>query len=201
VVIYATTPKLGDGGYMKLQVFKRTAQKKSETSKIRREGHIPAVIYAKGKPIDILAVNGNEFSSLMRQVAPGRFSTTVFTLTDKDGHSRRTIIKEIQYEPTTYDVQHLDFEELFDDTLVNIKVPIELSGAVDCVGVKLGGILRQVIRYLRVRCLPKDIPAAFSLNVKDLGISESRRLTDLEIPPTVRPLADLNEVAVVVAKR
>ena len=186
---------------MKLQVFKRTSQRKSETKKIRREGNIPAVIYGKGEALDILSVDGSAFNSLLRQVLPGRLSTTVLTLTDKDGQARRVIIKEIQYEPTTYNVHHLDFEELRDDVKVNVKVPIECTGVVDCIGVKLGGTLRQVIRHIRIRCLPKDIPSVFQLDVKSLGIGEARRLADMEIPNAVRPLADLNEVAVVVAKR
>lgn len=186
---------------MKLQVFNRTAQKKSETKRIQREGNIPAVIYAKGEALDIIAVNGVEFNSLLRQVLPGRLSTSIFTLVDKDGKSRKVIIKEIQYEPTSYRVRHLDFEELFEDSKVNIKIPIEFTGVVDCIGVKLGGVLRQVIRYLRVRCLPKDIPTAFELDVRNLNVAESKRLSDLEIPNTVRPLADLHEVAVVIAKR
>lgn len=186
---------------MKLQFFERTARKKSERNKIRREGNIPAVIYAKGQALDVIAVDGREFGSLLREVVPGRLPTMVFTLTDKNGKHRKAIIKDIQYEPTTYNVQHLDFEELYEDVPVNVKIPIEFTGVVDCAGVKLGGMLRQVIRNIRVRCLPKDIPTVFELDVKSLGINESRRLADLEIPNNVRPLADLKQVAVIVAKR
>lgn len=186
---------------MKLKVFKRAGQRKSEVSKIRREGNIPAIVYLKGKAAENIAVSGTDFNSLLRTVQPGRLSTTIFTLVGEDGKEYPAIIKEIQYAPTTYQVQHLDFEELVDGVKVSVKVPIECTGVVDCVGVKLGGVLRQVIRYLRVRCLPKDIPTAFQLDVKTLAQRESRRLSDLTIPNTVRPLADLKEVAVVIAKR
>ncbi len=111
------------------------------------------------------------------------------------------ILKDIQYDPTNYSIIHLDFEELLDDVPVNVKVPIECTGVVDCTGVKLGGILRQVIRHLRVRCLPKDMPSFFQVDVKAMGIMDVKRLADLNIPQTVRPLADMNEVAVVIAKR
>lgn len=186
---------------MKLEVFKRESLKKSETKRIRREGNIPAVMYVKGKATDALAVKGGEFSSLLRTVQPGHLSTTIFVLSDGKGKERRAVLKEIQYEPMTYKVQHLDFEELFEDVKVNVKIPIECIGAVDCVGAKLGGVLRQVIRHLRVRCLPKDIPSVFQIDVRNLAINESKRLIDLDIPSTVRSLADLNEVAVIVAKR
>lgn len=186
---------------MKLKLLKRDSLKKSETKKIRREGDIPAVIYVKGKATDAIAVNGPEFNALLRTVQPGRLSTAVFSLADEKGKTRRAILKEIQYAPTTYNVQHLDFEELFDDAPVSVKVPIECIGVADCVGIKLGGFLRQVIRYIRVRCLPKDIPQAFLADVKNMAMYETKRLGDLDIPQTVRPLADLNEVAIVIAKR
>lgn len=186
---------------MKLNVFKRAQLKKSESNKIRREGNIPAILYAHGTNTESIVVDGPGFTTLLRGVKPGRLSTTIFNLKDELGKERRAILKEIQYHPTTYNVQHLDFEELFDDVKVNVNVPIECTGVVDCMGVKLGGFLRQVIRQMRIRCLPKDIPSVFTIDVKNMGINESKRLNDLEIPQTVRPIADLNEVAVIVAKR
>lgn len=186
---------------MKLQVSKRNLLKKSETKRIRREGGIPCALYVRGKATDNMIVKGSEFSILMRELQPGRLSTAIFTLADEHGKTRKAILKEIQYEPTTYAVLHLDFEELFDDVKVKLKVPVECSGVVDCVGIKLGGVLRQVLRHVRVSCLPKDIPAAFQLDVKNLALFESKRLSEIEMPETVRPMVNLNEVAVVIAKR
>lgn len=186
---------------MKLQVFKREQIKKSESNRIRREGNIPGIIYTRGKESQSIAVDGAEFGSLMRTVLPGRLSTTVFTLKDDHGKQQRVIVKDIQYHPTTYKVLHLDFEELADDVYVKVNVPIECTGVVDCIGVKLGGVLRQVIRSLRIRCLPKDIPSAFTIDVKAMGQNEKKRLSDLSIPQAVKPIADLNEVAVVIAKK
>lgn len=185
---------------MKLQVKKRSQEKKSEVNKLRREGYIPAIIYVRGKPAEPIAVKASEFEALIRQIQSGRLSTQKFKLVE-NGIEREAILKEIQYAITTYQIIHLDFEELQQNQPVNVKVPIECTGIVDCVGIKLGGVLRQVIRSLRIRCFPKDIPAAFFLDVKSLGIRESRRLSDLEIPQTIRPLADLNEVAAVIVKR
>lgn len=186
---------------MKLKMTSRTAEKKSDVKKMRRADTIPAIIYSHGKNAEPIAVNGTEFTALLRQVQPGRLSTTVFTLVDSKGKEHRAILKDIQYHVTTYNIIHLDFELLQDDVKVNVKVPIECIGMGDCPGIKLGGVLRQVIRFLSVRCLPRDIPSAFILDVKALGPRESRRLGDLDIPQTVRPLVDLKEVAAVIVKR
>jgi large subunit ribosomal protein L25 len=186
---------------MKLKMLTRPSESKSAVKKLRRENSIPAVIYGFGKEAEKIAVESPEFTAHLRSVQPGRLSTTIFTLVDSHGKERRAILKEIQYKVTTYDVIHLDFEELQDKVMVNVKVPIEPINFAECPGVKLGGVLRQVIRHLRVRCLPKDIPQAFVLDAKDMGPRESRRLSDLDIPNTVRPLTNLNEVAAVIVKR
>lgn len=186
---------------MKLQTRKRTAESKSEIKKLRREGFIPAVLYVKEKEGETFAIGASEFNAYLRQVKPGHLPTTVFTLIDENGGERRVLIKDIQYEITTYAVTHLDFEELLDDHKINAKVPIECVGMVDCLGIKLGGVLRQVIRHVRVRCLPKDLPSHFELNIRELGIKQSKRLSDIQIPNTIRPLADLNEVVAVIVKR
>lgn len=186
---------------MKLQIFARSAEKKSEAKQIRRAGNIPAVIYSKGNPGKTIAVNGSDYHALLRSLPDGRLSTTIITLKEEGGDERRVIVKDIEYHPTTYDVLHLDFEELHDDTPVTVKVPIECTGVADCVGIKLGGVLRQVIRQLKVRCLPKDIPTAFELAVEMLQLKGAKRLSDIAMPETVRPMMDLKEVAVVIAKR
>lgn len=186
---------------MKLQVSKRAADKKSESKALRRAGSIPAIIYGQGKAGEAIIISANEFSTLLRKVESGRLCTTVFELHEPKMTTRRAILKDIQYDPTNYSIVHLDFEELLEDVPVNVKIPIECTGIVDCTGVKLGGVLRQVIRYLRVRCLPKDMPSFFQIDVKSMGIMDVKRLADLNIPQTVRPLADMNEVAVVIAKR
>lgn len=186
---------------MKLEMLSRINLKKSDAKKLRRADEIPAILYSGGNEGEPIAVKRSELTALMRQVLPGRLSTTVFSLTDSKGKERRAILKDIQYQVTTYDIMHLDFEELQENVKINVKVPIECIGMADCPGIKLGGVLRQVIRYLRVRCLPRDIPSAFELDVKSLGPRESRRLSELTIPETVRPLANLNEVAAVIVKR
>lgn len=185
---------------MKLAVKPRLGEKKKDVKDIRREGNIPAIIYfSKGQP-EKLIVDGTEFKAVLRGMKPGQLPTTVFTLSDGN-KERRAIIKDIQYHLTSYVVSHIDFEELIDDVPVNIKVPVNCIGVMDCVGIKLGGFLRQVVRHVKVQCLPKNIPAEFSIDVRDLGIRQSKRMKDVELPAGVRPLASLEEVLVVIAKR
>lgn len=186
---------------MKLNVKPRPAEKKSDSKSLRREGFVPACMYVQGKPSETIAISKGELEAFLRGVKPGMLATTRVTLVLENGKEHTALVKDIQYDVTSYSVLHVDFEELKENVLVNVNVPIECTGVADCMGIKLGGVLRQVIRSLRVQCLPKDLPETFKLNISSLGLYESKRLNEIEIPKNVVPKADLKEVAVVIAKR
>ncbi|MCB1134755.1 MAG: 50S ribosomal protein L25 [Chlamydiia bacterium] len=186
---------------MKLSVRKRSAKQKSELTTIRRNGDVPAVLYSKGKDGQALAVDGREFDTARRSIPSGHLPTTQFELHDADGSVRKAVVKAIDYHPTTYQVLHLDLMELHAGAEVNVKVPIVLTGVADCVGVKVGGVPRQVIRHLLVRCKPEHIPACLELDIRTLALKQSKRLSEIELPATVTPLVDMDEVAIVIAKR
>lgn len=185
---------------MKLTVSKRAGEKKSELTKLRHQGDIPAAVYSKGKPCEKITVKGAEFSAVIRGLPKGYLPTTVFEL-EVDGKKIKAIVKDIQYHPTTYQVLHLDFMILDDKVVVDVKVPIACIGEADCVGVKLGGFVRPVKRHVKVRCLPKDIPTDFKLSIKELAIGQSKRIGDIEFGNAIRPLATDKEIVVVIAKR
>lgn len=185
---------------MELNIIRREEQRKSATKKLRREGQIPAVLYGEANKAEAIAIASAELQGILRQVLPGRLSTTLFKL--KEGTtSYQAVLKDVQYHPTTYDIIHVDFQILQKDKPVTVKVPIECIGIADCQGIKLGGFLRQVIRYLPVECLPADIPSYYEVDVSGLNIKQSKRLSDLPISSKVRPLAKLKEVVVVIAKK
>jgi large subunit ribosomal protein L25 len=184
---------------MKLTITPRGENKKGAINEIRRKGDIPAILYVKGKICEPIVINGVEFKAILRNLKPGHLPTTIFTLSDKK-HERRVIIKDIQRHTVNYQVSHIDFEELVDNETLSLKVPVTMVGTADCIGVKLGGFLRQVIRYVKVECMPNLIPTEFLIDVKELGIKQTKRLSDIVMPKGVKPLASLDEVIVVVAK-
>ena len=184
---------------MKINITPRVEKKKGAINAIRRSGGIPAVLYTKTGPCQPIVISSTDFSAILRGLKQGHLPTTVFTLVDGKKEIR-AIIKDIQRNITNYQVTHIDFEELVDNISVSFKVPIVCIGVGECVGVKLGGFLRQIIHYVKVECLPKDMPKEFAVNVKDLGIKQTKRLSDIAMPKNVRPLAQMEEVVVVVAK-
>ena len=185
---------------MELMVFKRNADKKSEKKVIRRTNDIPAVVYGNSVTNENMFVKGAQIEEALRNIPEGRLSTQVFTLVE-DNNKFKALVKEIQYHSTTYKIMHIDFYKIDEKKLFNVKVPIECLGAANCVGIKLGGALRRVIRKLKVRCLLKDMPQTFNLDVSKMEVGHAKKLSEIEIPKNVQPLAQMNEIAVTIAKR
>ncbi|WP_407365668.1 50S ribosomal protein L25 [Chlamydia pecorum] len=185
---------------MELVVTRRETGKKSFLKKIRQTGGIPAVVYSSGKSIANITVDALVFKKFLSSLESGALSSTVFFL-EYEGRVIKALVKDIQYQVTTYEVSHLDFEELVENRPVKLSIPVRCVNTVDCIGVKLGGSLRQVIRSIRVVCLPKDIVPFLELDVQSLGLSQTRKLSDIVIPEGIKPISSLREVAVTVSRR
>jgi len=185
---------------MKLKASKRAQQSKGELTTIRVEGDIPAVVYSKKSGSESIRVSGADFNAALRVMEEGHLPTTVFEL-EIDGKAKKAIVKDIQYHPTSYAVKHLDFLLLESDHEVMVNVPIRCIGVAECVGIKLGGFLRQVKRHVKVKCLPENIPTRFDINVKDLGLKQAMRAKQLPVAANVKMLFPENEVVVTIAKR
>jgi len=186
---------------MQLKAQKRTAEKKRDAKRLRRAGQIPAVIYSQGAPGESISIDDREFATLLRNIEKGTLPSMVLTLVEESGKERSVICKGIDYHPTTYNVIHLDFQELKPESKVRFKVPLQFTGEADCLGIKQGGVVRQVIRHVLVECFPKDMPRQFVLDIRPLEISHTKRLKDITWPEGVRSLMPVEEVAVVIAKR
>ncbi len=185
---------------MELVVTSRVVGKKSYVKAIRQKGGIPAVIYSQGNQGENVVVDGEIFKKFLNSIETGSLSSTIFIL--KNGKKTiPAIIKDIQYQVTTYEVTHLDFIELHDNVEVKLNVPIRCTNVVDCIGVKLGGVLRQILYAIKVACFPKDIKPFFELDVKNLGLGQTLKLSDLNIPENIIPITSLKEVVVTMGRR
>ncbi len=185
---------------VELEIFERSKTSKCDSKQLRRAGYIPAIIYSKGQPGKGLSLKKEAIDELLRKTEKGFLSTTVCVLKDASGKTVRALIKDIQYHVTTYAVLHIDFIELQQDSRVEVKVPIECLSAVDCIGVKGGGYLRQVMRHLPVRCLPDRIPHSLKVDVKDLDLRQAKRVADLVLPEGVVTLVKPQDVVVSIVK-
>jgi large subunit ribosomal protein L25 len=89
------------------------------------------------------------------------------------------IIQDLQMHPVRDTPMHVDFLELDDARPVKVSLPLRTEGA--AIGVMNGGKLRQPYRKLRMLGLPGNLPEAVTINITDLKIGTSIRISDLNI--------------------
>lgn len=184
---------------VEIEIFDREQAQKS-VRQLRRSGYIPVVIYSKGTPSRTAFVKKEAIDTVLRNIEEGFLPTTIFQLKNESGKTSKALVKDIQYHVTSYDVLHIDFLELQNDHIVEVKVPIRCLNTVECLGVKGGGYIRQVMRHLRIRCLPSYIPTCFELDLKELDLRQAKRVEDLKLPEHVVTLIKPQEVIVSVIK-
>jgi large subunit ribosomal protein L25 len=107
---------------------------------------------------------------------------------------RHAMIKDIQIDPISRRMTHIDFVRVVMDEVVRVTVPVHIVGT--AIGVKEGGILDWQVRDLHVECLPNAIPDKVDIDVTPLGNHDYYRVSDLKLPEGVKVLEDLERVVV-----
>ncbi|MBK7980162.1 MAG: 50S ribosomal protein L25 [Ignavibacteriae bacterium] len=151
---------------------KRTKSTKGAVNKIRREGNVPGILYSKGsEPVNIFV----EELSLKPVVYTSEVHLVNLKIEDQD--SVRSILKDIQFDPLTDRIVHVDFQAVTLGKAIQLQLPISFIGS--AVGVKEGGKLQQNLHKLDIQCLPKDIPQHLEVDITNLHIGNSILVGDL----------------------
>ncbi|UCC43643.1 MAG: 50S ribosomal protein L25/general stress protein Ctc [Candidatus Zixiibacteriota bacterium] len=170
----------------------RTEAGKGAARRARMEGFIPGVVYGPEiEPLSI-AVKEKDFRAAMR----GSVGTAIINL-DVGGKANKVILRDIQRDPITSRVMHVDFHAVSMNKEINVSVPVNFVGTPR--GVKTdGGIMQITMHELEISCLPANIPDQLDINVEDLGIGESIHVRDVTMPNT-RILSQQQRTIVVIA--
>ena len=95
-----------------------------------------------------------------------------------DGNTTMAIVKDIQFQPVSDAILHMDFLEIFDNKPVTMEVPVVLEGHAE--GVKAGGKLSLQMRKLKVKAVYTAIPEKLFINVDSLGLGKSIQVGALQ---------------------
>ena len=151
---------------------------KGPARQARRDGLIPGVIYGHGETPVAVAVPRREFEVAMR-TAKG--SNVIVGLALDGGAEQTAIIREVQRDPVSHDILHLDFHHISLTEKVTIEVNVHLTGIPE--GVKNGGgVLEHIARTIEIEVLPTQIPGAIEADVSHLEIGDSIHVRDLVVP-------------------
>jgi len=93
--------------------------------------------------------------------------------------TRKAMVKELQTDPVSRRILHVDFYEIDPNRKILMKVPVVAKGK--AAGVEMGGLLQLIRRELEVLCLPGEIPEKIELDVTDLNIGDSIHVKDIQL--------------------
>jgi large subunit ribosomal protein L25 len=182
--------------FFQLEGIPREAVGKKAAKAIRKEEGIPAVLYGSA-PVD-LPYSGklNAGESIVKISNNKGILVTTFTVTKdavrnliytpevflvdlslKNSKKVKALVKDLQTQPVTDAILHIDFVEIFDDKPIIIEVPVTLQGHSE--GVKAGGKLSLEMRKLKVKAFYKDIPEKLTVDITDLGLGKTIQVGSL----------------------
>ena len=143
---------------------------KKATKALRDAGMIPCVIYGGKQPIHF-AAEDKAFKSLV--YTPNAHTVVV----DLNGKTTDAILQDIQFDPVSDKILHIDFFQLDDKKEIIMEVPVKITGTSP--GVLLGGELRLNQRRLKVKALPKFLPDFVEADITNLEMGNKLYVTKL----------------------
>ena len=155
------------------------AQKGRETGsaasrRIRNEGNVPAIVYGSGldEPV-LVTVNRRELRAALTTEA----GTNALINLDIDGTEHLTLARQIEKHPYRTEIRHVDFVTVsLTDTIVT-DVVLDFVGTP--VATEEGGVLSTPISSVSIEVLATKIPSSIEVDVSEMTMTDSLRISDL----------------------
>ena len=173
--------------FEKLNVDIRKEHGTSAARRTRLQNKVPAVVYHSGVEAIPLSVDK---ISLNKALRTGQMIFEV-NVENKD---QFVLVKEIQYHPVTDEIIHIDFQKVKEDEKISLEVAVRSSG--EAQGVKLGGLLVQMLNSVTIKCKPAEIPEFLEIDVTDMEMNTNLFVKDITLPSDVEMLT-AEDIAVV----
>ena len=147
--------------------------------KLRREGFVPVVLYGRdeGKTLH-LVLDADQVGKMLRGHA------RLVEVDLGNGSRESGLVKDVQFDPVTDQVLHMDLIHVDLNKPVEVEVPLEFVGHPK--GVSEGGKFTHDLADLPLICLPLEIPDVITVKVSHLGVGDQITAGELEIPKEVK---------------
>ncbi|MFP3895750.1 MAG: 50S ribosomal protein L25 [Anaerolineales bacterium] len=171
---------------------------KEKAKALRRQSIVPGILY--GRDFDALSVKFNN-QSINQVIRTAGTSRLISLEIDANGDSHTALIRDVQRDPVTNDVLHVDLYRVVEGQAVTNLVPITTYGRSPTL--EMGATIVQVLDHVEVECQPEDMPEAITVDLATLEhIHDHVAVADLAVPEGVEILTSPEtEVIQVIAQR
>lgn len=159
-------------------VRERTGSNKARV--IRKiDGMIPAIVYGDEKETINIKLKLNELTKASENEL---FYTQVLLIKTGD-EEEKVVLKELQKDPAKGKFLHADFQRVSRKTKLKVVIPVNFINEEECVGIREdGGVVAKAIREIEIMCLAGNIPEAIEVDIENLHLGDSIRLTEITLP-------------------
>ncbi|MBO4397708.1 MAG: 50S ribosomal protein L25/general stress protein Ctc [Bacteroidaceae bacterium] len=155
----------------------RTDLGKKASRELRREGMVPCVIYGVEKN-ENGAPKAQSFIVSQKELAKLLYTPNVYIVNlNLDGKEVKAILKDLQTDFVTDRPVHVDFYQITEEKPIVMEIPVKLNGL--AAGVRAGGKLASSVRKLKVKSLYKNFPDTLDVDVTELGLGKSIKVSEL----------------------
>jgi large subunit ribosomal protein L25 len=181
-----------------IEVERRTETGKNASNRLRAADLIPAVLYGGGRDTETLSLQVPR-KGLLNLLRKGFHDNAIFQLNLKGtDQQRHVMIRDLTVDPITRSMLHVDFVRILMDKKLRVKSAIEIVGIPN--GVKnQGGLLNVVTHELLVECFPADIPHSIQVDVSEMSLHDTFRVSDLKVAEKLKILDHADRVIAHVA--
>lgn len=174
------------------------AEKREEVGKLeslRTSGFLPAVYYGHKKESTPIKIKKNDFLKAWKNAG----ESSVIKLQTPSG-DLEALIHDVDINPITGEPRHADFYVFEKGHKVEISIPIEFEGTAPAIK-DLGGILVKVLREIKVKAEPANLPHEIKIDISGLVDFQSQILAkDITLPKGVELMENLEEVVAAVSE-
>lgn len=177
-----------------LNTTSRTDVGGNSAKRYRKSGQIPAVIYGESGEKNLL-IDEKELAVALKAISG---KAVLIDMQFSDGtESRYAMLKDVERNPITDKVIHVDFVEVVRGKPMHAVLPLHFAGEADAPGVKNeNGIVEIHEHEVRVKCRPRDLPEMILVDLTDLKVGDAIHLKDIKAPEGVEFENDLEDVIV-----
>ncbi len=179
-----------------LVIHHREGTGKKVAKRLRRAGVVPAVLYGSVAS-EAISVDPR---AVLRIIHGHEGSTQLVSLKPPEGASaqRMAVIRDLQFDPVTEQLLHVDLQEVAADRPITVVVAIHTVG--DAAGVReQKGILSLILHEIEVSCLPSLIPDGVDADVSALMIGDVLTVRNLQVPEGVRVVNDPDQAVAIIS--
>ena len=159
-------------------VRERTGSNKARV--IRKiDGMVPAIVYGDEKETINIKIKLNELTKASENEL---FYTQVLLIKTGDDEEK-VVLKELQKDPAKGKFLHADFQRVSRKTKLKVVIPVNFVNEEECVGIREdGGVVAKAIREIEIMCLAGNIPESIDVDIENLHLGDSIRLTEITLP-------------------